>query len=121
MSGGRDVRFPLKRVVLLKPPREANTNALWRLNKCVYGLTDASRRWYVRVDAVFKSLGMECIILDEAVYIWWYQNRELCVCMSTISFVLVMIRSKHRLLPRFVISSASAPRMMDHSNIWVHR
>ena len=35
--------------LLIKPPKEANTTKLWRLNKTVYGLNDASRTWYLRV------------------------------------------------------------------------
>ena len=78
----------LKREVFLKPPKEANTNALRRLNKCVYGLTDASRRWYLRVDSVFKSLNMECIVLDEAVYIWRDQGSvEGIICIHVDDFI----------------------------------
>ena len=36
---------PMKREVYLRPPKEALTNKLWQLNKCVYGLSDASRHW----------------------------------------------------------------------------
>ena len=39
----------INRVVHLKPPKEANTDKLWLLQKCVYGLKDASRLWYLRV------------------------------------------------------------------------
>ena len=31
------------------PPKEANTLNIWKLQKCVYGLADASRYWYLRV------------------------------------------------------------------------
>ena len=39
----------IERDVYLKPraPREAGTDKLWKLNKTVYGLGDASRRWYL--------------------------------------------------------------------------
>ena len=33
--------------VYLMPPEEAGTEKLWKLKKCVYELTDASRRWYL--------------------------------------------------------------------------
>ena len=40
----------LERDVYLKPPREAQVpGKLWRLNRCVYGLNDASRYWYFKI------------------------------------------------------------------------
>ena len=46
------------REVYLKPPREANTKKLWKLNKCVYGLKDASRQWYLTLkEEILKAGG----------------------------------------------------------------
>ena len=39
----------IEREIYLRPPREANTDKLWELRKCVYGLSDASRKWYDQV------------------------------------------------------------------------
>ena len=41
----------LERDVFIKPPKEANVDKgfLWKLNKCLYGLKDASRQWYFKV------------------------------------------------------------------------
>ena len=33
----------IKRMVYLPPPKETNANKIWRLQKCMYGLADASR------------------------------------------------------------------------------
>lgn len=78
----------IRRVVLLKPPKEANTNNLWRLNKCVYGLTDASRKWYLRVHTVFKKLNMVSVVLDEAVYIWRPKDDvEGIICIHVDDFI----------------------------------
>ena len=38
----------IEREVYIQPPKEANTNKFWRLQKYVYGLADASRYWYLR-------------------------------------------------------------------------
>ena len=32
----------IERTVYLQPPKEAKTNKIWRLQKCVYGLADTS-------------------------------------------------------------------------------
>ncbi len=47
----------IDRDVHIKPPPEANVpGKLWKLNKCLYGLKDASRKWYMRVLAKLKDL-----------------------------------------------------------------
>ena len=48
---------PFDREVYLKPPREAGTKKLWKLNKCVYGLKDASRQWYLTLKAEITKVG----------------------------------------------------------------
>ena len=48
----------IKREVYLKPPREAETQGVWRLRKCVYGLKDASRLWWLRLNAALIGLGL---------------------------------------------------------------
>ena len=40
----------------------------------MYGLTDASRLWYLRVHKELLRLGLENLKLDEAVYIWKQRN-----------------------------------------------
>ena len=32
----------IERAAYVGPPKEAQTNKVWKLRKCVYGLTDAS-------------------------------------------------------------------------------
>ena len=39
----------ISREIFLKPPVEASTKNLRKLRKCVYGLSAASRSWYLRV------------------------------------------------------------------------
>ena len=72
----------LKRAVFIKPPVEANTKKLWRLNKCVYGLSDASRMWYLKVDKCFKDMKLEKMSLDEAFYVMRDQGEIVgLICM----------------------------------------
>ena len=55
-------------------PKEAGTEKLWKLKKCVYGLTDASRQWYLRVAEELSKLGFYESIYDEAVFYWYSGN-----------------------------------------------
>ena len=60
----------LDRHVYLKPPVEANSKGkLWKLNKCVYGLCDASRHWYLKVHDIMIQHGAQVSNLDRANFI----------------------------------------------------
>ena len=59
----------LERKVYVKPPKEANAvDILWLLNKCLYGLRDASRQWYTRVEDVLTKLGFEKCTYDSGLF-----------------------------------------------------
>jgi transposase InsO family protein len=63
--------YPLSRDVFLRPPLEMSCKGkIWKLNKCVYGLSDASLQWYTRVKTVLISLGAKMSKLDPAVFYW---------------------------------------------------
>ena len=50
----------LDRIVHVKPPKEARTDqkkVAWRLRKCLYGLNDASRQFYLAVKEVLIACG----------------------------------------------------------------
>ena len=59
---------PLDRDIYLKPPKEANTQNVWKLNQAVYGLSDAGRHWYDQVKASFLKIGLVVSKLDKAVF-----------------------------------------------------
>ena len=65
----------LSREIFLKPPKEAQTSKVWRLNKAVYGLTDAGRHWYERVKEEFLSLGLTISKVDKAVFSYSVDNQ----------------------------------------------
>ena len=67
--------YSIDRDIFIKPPREANSNKLWMLQKVVYGLCDASRAWYLRVNDEFKKLGGKVSKYDKAFYIWIHDNQ----------------------------------------------
>ena len=61
----------IEREVFVKPPREFQGKfgkTVWRLKKVLYGLKDAPRAWYVRVDQFLKSLGCKSVTAEPALY-----------------------------------------------------
>ena len=59
----------MDRHVYVKPPRESNQKGkLWLLNKCLYGLKDASRKWYLRVVEKLKNLGFQTSCYDSGLF-----------------------------------------------------
>lgn len=63
---------PIDRDVYIKPPKEADVSEgyVWKLNKCVYGLSDASLSWYNRVRALMVECGATVSKVDPAVFYW---------------------------------------------------
>jgi len=68
-----------EREVYLVPPIEAgcNDNVLWKLEKCVYGLNDAARKWYLTVKTFLLKMGCNEVKTDPAAFYWYYEG-ELC-------------------------------------------
>ena len=44
--------YNIDRDIYIKPPQEANSDKLWKLQKVIY----ASRAWYLRVNDEFQKL-----------------------------------------------------------------
>ena len=60
----------IEREVIVQPPKEANTENLWKLSKTVYGLADASRSWYLKLKKELLNLGGQAVQLDQGIFIW---------------------------------------------------
>ena len=60
----------LDRLVFVKPPKEVKTNKIWRLKKCLYGLKDASRKWYDIVKKTLIDLGCTLSKTDPAIFVF---------------------------------------------------
>ena len=61
----------IDRELYLRPPKEAKApGKLWLLKKAVYGLSDASRVWYLRVTEELTKLGARVSTYDKAVFFW---------------------------------------------------
>ena len=67
----------IDRVIHVQPPKEYETKGqIWKLNKCVYGLVDASRTWFLSVKTELELLKCEQSKLDPAVF-YWHQEGHL--------------------------------------------
>ena len=67
----------IERDIFVKPPKEAGTKGkVWHLEKCVYGLNDASLQWYNRVKNVLEKCGGTMSKVDPAVF-YWMDGEEL--------------------------------------------
>ena len=67
----------IERDVFVKPPKESETNVLWKLNKCVYGLADASRYWYLKFREELMKLKAVPCSLDQALFMWYDDKNQL--------------------------------------------
>ena len=62
----------IERDVFLRPPPEMYEEGLvWRLKRCIYGLKDAPRAWYERVEQELRRLGGRRSVFDEAMFLWF--------------------------------------------------
>ena len=64
----------MERDVYLKPPLEANTDKVWHLKRCVYGLNEAARKWYLKATSEIAKLGMKQSKYDEAIFFWHHEG-----------------------------------------------
>ena len=64
----------INRTVYIRPPKEAQTKMIWCLRKCIYGLADAPRQWYLRVREEFMKLGAKPNKLDQGLFYWFEEN-----------------------------------------------
>ena len=68
----------LKREIFVKPPPEAqcDLSILWKHNKCVYRLTDASLMWYNRIIKFVTTYNSKVSKIDPALFLW-HKNMNL--------------------------------------------
>ena len=62
----------LKRKIFVKPlpAAECDFSILWKLNKCVYGLTDVSLMWYNRIIKFVTTCNSKVSKIDPALLLW---------------------------------------------------
>jgi hypothetical protein len=67
----------IQRELFVKPPAGISDGKLWRLKKCLYGLNDAAREWYLKVKETVEHLQGQKSLLDQAVFFWKNSNGDL--------------------------------------------
>lgn len=68
----------LDRVVYIRPPKEAKVEGVvWRLKRCLYGLSDASRQFYLSVRE--RMLGVGCLQskVEPALFFYYGEGEKL--------------------------------------------
>ena len=59
----------IERTVYIIPPREfQKVDVVWKLKKCVYGLSDAARMWYCNVKEQLEAAGLIKCPYDDALF-----------------------------------------------------
>ena len=74
----------LDQLIYLDPPKEANVpqGYIWKLSKSVYGLTDASRSWYLTLREELLKSGAVVSKYDQAIFTWYFGNKLHCVIVT---------------------------------------
>ena len=68
--------YPIQRVLFVRPPKEAGAiRCVWKLNEVVYGLSDASRAWYLKVVDELPKLGGRVSASDKVLFLRHQSNR----------------------------------------------
>ena len=81
---------PLKRKVYMEPPVERQQEGIiWKLNKSVYGLYDASRKWFQAVKPELLDLGMKTVSGDEAFFSMMKDGKLVGLCILHVDDFLV--------------------------------
>merc|ERR1711984_62091 len=74
----------LEREIYLLPPKDVKKEGLiWKLKKPLYGLNDASRKFWLKVKSVFGKIGLRRLEGDEALYFNNNKNGDLEGIVST--------------------------------------
>ena len=58
-------------------------DCVWKLNTCIYGLTDASRTWYLSVKEFLNSLGVNECRYDPCISCCYDDQGNLCGILCT--------------------------------------
>ena len=61
----------IQRKVLVRPPSDLSEDGIvWKLKRCLYGLNDAPREWYNKVEEKLTDLGGKVSLYDQSLFLW---------------------------------------------------
>lgn len=78
----------IERTVYVWPPKEVTTNKIWLLKKCIYGLADASRYWYLKLREEFIKLNATMCKLDQGIFLWFEEGNLVGIIVCFVDDVL---------------------------------
>ena len=78
----------IERTVFVHPPKEANTNKIWKSWKCIYGLADASQYWYLKFREELIKLGANLCQLGQGVFIWSINSKPVGIMVCFVNNLL---------------------------------
>ena len=92
------------------------TQQVWKLNKTIYGLNDASRSWYLKLRDELLSLGAVPVQLDQGIFVWYHNKDLLGIIVSFIDDLLwrgaqKFLKTIESLLERFDIRPENATHL----------
>ena len=64
------------------------TTMVWILKKCVYGLADASRYWYLKLREELIKLGAKPTLLDQGIFTWHHNNIQIGIMVCYVDDVM---------------------------------
>ena len=78
----------LDQLVYSDPPKEANVppGYIWKLSKGAYGLTDASRSWYLTLREELLKSGAEILKYDQAIFTCYFGNKLHGIIATHVNF-----------------------------------
>ena len=78
----------IEREVYIRPPKETATNKVWKLQKCVYGLGDASRYRYLRVKEELINLSGNVSSTDPGIFCWKENNESIGILICHVDDIV---------------------------------
>ena len=78
----------ITRKVYIVPPKEASTNKLWCLNKTVYGLSDAPRQWFLRLQEELIISGCKNNSIDPGVFHYHLDDELAGILLSYVDDII---------------------------------
>lgn len=86
---------PIHREVFLRPPKELNcgNKTIWKLNRAVYGLSDASRECWKTIRRHIEEIGFACSMNDPGLFIARHKDGSLRgLLLLHVNVILILSR-----------------------------